>query len=101
MCHSYGSDFEELTTMEDRKGAAMAAVDDGWLAISSYNSLQDQLEFIDIKQGNLRPVYANNVAGEIIFIQKGIWNDFIGFWVYIKKSRKGFTDFKLTFWGKK
>jgi hypothetical protein len=99
----FASDFEELTLESARRGSAICALGDKWLAVSDYSELVDTLYFYKINSGSKELVFENKINGEVIFISDGAWKQKDGFWVFVKLAadRKTYnTEYRLQFWSK-
>jgi hypothetical protein len=95
--------FEEMKPLAERRGASLAALDGEWLAMSDYSRTSDQLYFLDIRDGGLRPAYAGKVDGEVQFIAAGNWQGTRGFWAGVLQAAPGAGMERLLvqFWGKR
>lgn len=96
----FSSDFEERKPLSEKKGAALAALDGEWLAMSDHSRRSDQLFFFDIRDGGLRPVYSGKIAGEVLFVAAGKWHDSRGFWAGVRQQEDGMERLLVQFWGK-
>ncbi len=97
----FSADFEETTPLPEKKGASLAALNGEWLAMSDHSRTADQLFFYDIRDGGLRPVYSGKIAGEVLFIAAGTWQDARGFWAGVRQQADGMVRLLVQFWGKR
>ena len=97
-----GSDFEPAATDVTRRGSALAALKDEWVAISDFSESKDldKLFFYKIDKTSRQFVYEKSVDGSIIFISSGTWKSADGFWIYLEKPLPYRPDYKLQFWKK-
>ncbi len=106
----FSADLVEQTVENDKRGAAVCALDDQWLAISDYSRLTDRLYFYKIQYGMRNLIYQGKVKGEVVFISAGYWKETKGFWVYVRIPGNGNgkrndvpspgDDYRLQFWSK-
>jgi hypothetical protein len=96
----FTAEFEEKMPLPQKKGAALAASGNEWLAVSDYTHASDQLFFYDIRDGGLTPAYTGKIAGEVRFIAAGNWQGSRGFWVGVRQQTNGVERSMVQFWGK-
>jgi hypothetical protein len=98
----FGPDFEPATTGVNRRGSALAALKDQWVAVSDFSEAtdRDKLSFYRIDKTSRQLVYEKTVDGEIQFITSGSWKTGEGFWIFLKKPMPYRPDYKLQFWKK-
>ena len=95
------ADFEERTVDDNKKGSSMSTTNGEWLAVSDYSRNTDTLHFYKIENSGLRPVYENQINGEVVFISDGVWKNAQGFWIYVKLNVKKGKEYRLQFWSKR
>ena len=97
-----GPDFEPATTGISRRGSAIAALNDEWVAVSDFTEAadQDRLYFYKVDKTARQFVYQKSIEGSIIAIGSGIWKTGEGFWVFLKKPTRYKPKYKLQFWKK-
>jgi hypothetical protein len=98
----YTADFESFSIDLEKRGSALASLQDQWLAVSHYVEPGDgdKLFFYKIEGGGRRLVYEENVSGAVVFVSSGIWKQDKGFWVYVKRRQKYGEEYRLQFWKK-
>ncbi len=98
----FAGDFEERTPALEKRGSALAALADQWLAVSDYSTSnnRDSLYFYKIEQGSKQLAYENRIDGQVIFISAGAWKGRQGFWTYVEKMKTNTVDYYLQFWSK-
>ena len=79
----------------------MSTTNGEWLAVSDYSRNTDTLHFYKIENSGLRPVYENQINGEVVFISDGVWKNAQGFWIYVKLNVKKGKEYRLQFWSKR
>ncbi len=92
------TDFAARAPITGKSGAALAVLDNAWLALSDHSRGADQLFFYDIRDGGLRPVYAGKIDGEVQFLAAGSWQGMPGFWAGVLPP--GGRGRLVQFWGK-
>jgi hypothetical protein len=98
----YTADFESFSIDVEKRGSALASLEDQWLAVSEYVDTgdRDKLFFYKIESGGRRLVYEESVSGAVVFISTGMWKQEAGFWVYVKRRQKYADEYRLQFWKK-
>lgn len=96
----YSANFAEIFSDPLPRGGALAVAAGEWLACSDRSRGLDRVFFINILDGGWRPRYHQEIAGEIVFMRSGHWNNRRGFWIYVHGGGGGADEYRLQFWGK-
>jgi len=97
----YTTDFEDSTADERLRGAALAALETEWVALSAYTRGNDRVHFFKTKNGGVREVYEGDFPGcEIRFISPGRWEDKPGFWICLDGADQKSVRAELQFWSR-
>ncbi len=97
----FTTDFEDSIVNERLRGAALAALDTDWVALSDYSRGKDRAFFFKTSDGGTREVYAADFPlREIRFISPGSWENEPGFWVCLENAGPDRSVTQLEFWRK-
>jgi hypothetical protein len=98
----YAGDFQERTSLLEKRGSALAVLNGQWLAMSAYtfSKQEDKLFFYKIAEGSKQLIYENSLNGRVMFISAGSWQAQQGFWVYVEEMKNNTPSYRLQFWSK-